>query len=151
MKRTDDNEFMMLAIQAAKESWTAGNRTPFGAVIVKNGKLITSAHNTVKNDVDSTAHAEINVIRKACKILNSNDLSGCSLYTTCEPCPMCFSAAWWSKINKIVYGLGINDLMEKGNRQINVSCYYLNEKGNSRIELVGGVMKKECLKLLDYF
>ena len=149
MKRVDDKEFLMLAIQAAKESWSRGNRTPFGSVIVKDGELIASAFNTVKHDADPTAHAEINVIRKACRILSSNDLSGCTLYTTCEPCPMCFSAAWWSKINRIVFGLGIEDLMNKGNRQINVSSSFLNEHGHSRIEIVGGVLREECLRLLD--
>lgn len=75
---------------------------PFGAVIVKDGEIISSAHNTVIESNDPTAHAEVNAIRKACKKLNTHDLSGCILYTSAEPCPMCLSAIIWSNI-KIVY------------------------------------------------
>lgn len=75
---------------------------PFGAVIVKDGEIISSAHNTVIESHDATAHAEVNAIRKACKKLNTHDLSGCILYTSAEPCPMCLSAIIWANI-KIVY------------------------------------------------
>ena len=75
---------------------------PFGAVIVKDGEIISSAHNTVIECNDPTAHAEVNAIRKACQKLNTHDLSGCILYTSAEPCPMCLSAIIWSNI-KIVY------------------------------------------------
>ena len=75
---------------------------PFGAAIVKDGEIISSAHNTVIESNDPTAHAEVNAIRKACQKLNTHDLSGCILYTSAEPCPMCLSAIIWSNI-KIVY------------------------------------------------
>lgn len=75
---------------------------PFGAAIVKDGEIISSAHNTVIESNDPTAHAEVNAIRKACQKLNTHDLSGCVLYTSAEPCPMCLSAIIWSNI-KIVY------------------------------------------------
>lgn len=78
------------------------NGGPFGAVIVKNGEIIVSAHNTVMESKDPTAHAEVNAIRKACQKLNTHDLSGCILYTSAEPCPMCLSAIIWANI-KIVY------------------------------------------------
>ena len=78
------------------------NGGPFGAVIVKNGEIIVSAHNTVIESKDPTAHAEVNAIRKACQKLNTHDLSGCILYTSAEPCPMCLSAIIWANI-KIVY------------------------------------------------
>ena len=76
---------------------------PFGAVIVKDGKIIASSHNTVIEDNDPTAHAEINVIRKASKILNTHDLSGCILYVNCEPCPMCLSAIIWANIKEVYF------------------------------------------------
>jgi tRNA(Arg) A34 adenosine deaminase TadA len=98
----DDKKFMKIAIQEAKQSSKVGEKTPFGAVIVKNNELISSAYNNVKKSKDPTRHAEINAIRKACKKLKTHDLSGCTLYTTCEPCPMCFSASWWAKISKIM-------------------------------------------------
>ncbi len=76
---------------------------PFGAAIVKDGKVIASAHNTVHESCDATAHAEINAIRKASKALNTADLSGCVLYVNAEPCPMCLSAIIWSNIHDIYY------------------------------------------------
>ena len=92
------NKFMKAAIKEAYKGIENGDGGPFGAVIVKDGKIITSAHNTVIESMDATAHAEINAIRKASKILNTNDLSGCILYTSTEPCPMCLSAIIWSNI-----------------------------------------------------
>ena len=87
------NKYMHEAIKMAelnvKSKFMDGG--PFGAVIVKNGEIITKARNTVLTSNDPTAHAEINAIREACKLLNTNDLSGCDLYTSCFPCPMCFS------------------------------------------------------------
>ena len=78
------------------------NGGPFGAVIVKNEEIISSAHNTVIESHDATAHAEVNAIRKACEKLKTHDLTGCTLYTSAEPCPMCLSAIIWANI-KIVY------------------------------------------------
>ena len=79
------------------------NGGPFGATIIKGGKIIASAHNTVVESKDATAHAEINAIRKASEILNTHDLSGCILYTSAEPCPMCLSAIIWANIKKVYY------------------------------------------------
>ena len=76
---------------------------PFGCIIVKNNEVISEAFNTVTVDNDPTAHAEVNAIRKACKKINNFDLSDCILYTSCEPCPMCLSAIYWSRINKVYY------------------------------------------------
>jgi len=76
---------------------------PFGCIIVKNNEVISEAFNTVTVDNDPTAHAEVNAIRNACKKLNNFDLSDCILYTSCEPCPMCLSAIYWSRINKVYY------------------------------------------------
>ncbi len=145
----NDEKFMRIAISEAKESSKFGEKTPYSAVIVKNNKIISSTHNTVKQSHDPTAHAEINAIRKACKILNTQDLSDCVLYTTCEPCPMCFSASWWAKISKIVYGVNISDIMNKSKRQINISCEFLNKKGNSKIKIKSGILKNQCLELFE--
>ncbi|MDH4129067.1 MAG: nucleoside deaminase [Spirochaetota bacterium] len=76
---------------------------PFGAVIVKDGKIISKGHNKVTSNNDPTAHAEITAIRNACKTLNTFKLTGCIIYTSCEPCPMCLSAIYWSRIEKIYY------------------------------------------------
>jgi len=107
-------KFIRSAIEKARKKDEKGRRTPFGAVIVRDDKIIASANNSVAGDHDPTAHAEVNAIRKACKKIKSNDLSGSVIYTTCEPCPMCFSAIWWAKISQIVFGVGIAELLNHG-------------------------------------
>ena len=104
--RYNMNEFMNEANNEALENKKEGfiNGGPFGAIIVKDNKIISKAHNTVLKDNDPTAHAEINAIRSACILLNTNDLEGCTIYTTCYPCPMCMSAIIWANINTIYYG-----------------------------------------------
>lgn len=77
---------------------------PFGAVIVKDGKIVAEGSNCVTLNNDPTAHAEVTTIRKACTALNTFDLSGCEIYTSCEPCPMCLSAIYWARIERIYYG-----------------------------------------------
>ncbi len=77
---------------------------PFGAVIVKNGKIIARGTNRVTASVDPTAHAEVNVIREAARVLGTYDLSGCEIYTSCEPCPMCLGAIYWAHLDKVYYG-----------------------------------------------
>ncbi|MBN1252601.1 MAG: nucleoside deaminase [Bacteroidales bacterium] len=98
-----NSEFMAEAIRLSKENVENGGG-PFGAVIVKDGKIIAKASNSVTKINDPTAHAEINAIREASKVLNSFDLSGCEIYTSCEPCPMCFGAIYWAHLDKIYYG-----------------------------------------------
>lgn len=97
-------DFMSVAIKEAFSGMRKGEGGPFGAVIVKNGKIISRAHNMVLKTNDPTMHAEIGAIRKATKKLKRFDLSDCVLFTTCEPCPMCFSAIQWAKIKTLYYG-----------------------------------------------
>lgn len=106
-------EAMKLALQKGKEAQLADNG-PFGAAILKKGKLIVATRNTSSEDTDPTAHAEVNAIREACKKLNTTDLSGCILYTSCHPCPMCLSASKWANIEKIVYSLTNDDTKSLG-------------------------------------
>ena len=104
MKITEqDREFMREAIRLASESVRQGGG-PFGAVVVKDGKIIAGSSNSVTIDNDPTAHAEVNTIRKACQQLGTFDLSGCSIYTSCEPCPMCLGAIYWAHLDRIYYG-----------------------------------------------
>ena len=104
---------------------------PFGAVIVDlNGNIIATAHNTVLSDDDPTAHAEINAIRKACKTLKTKDLTGCSLYTTCEPCPMCLSAIIWANIKKVYYVATKKDAKKIGFKDDDIYEYL---KGNNEL------------------
>ena len=102
-------DFMQLAITEAKTGIENAHGGPFGAVVVKDGKVIASGHNRVLVDNDSTCHGEIDAIRKAEQVLKTYDLSNCELYTTGEPCPMCLSAILWANIKKVYYGCTIED------------------------------------------
>lgn len=103
--------FMKRAIELACTSVENGGG-PFGAVIVKDGAIVAEGSNCVTLDNDPTAHAEVTTIRKACKVLNTFDLSGCVVYTSCEPCPMCLSAIYWARIDSIYYGCTKEDAKE---------------------------------------
>ena len=96
------NEFMKRAIELSIESVNKGGG-PFGCVIVKDEKIVSEGSNKVTSSKDPTAHGEIVAIREACKKINNFSLSGCELYSTCEPCPMCLSAIYWARIEKIYY------------------------------------------------
>ena len=100
MKKED---FMRKAIELSLENVKNGGG-PFGAVIVKDGKVIATGVNRVTANHDPTAHAEVNAIREACAKLHTFDLSGCEIYTSCEPCPMCLGAIYWAHLDKIYYG-----------------------------------------------
>ena len=88
---------------------------PFGCVIVRDGEIIGEGANRVLVDGDPTSHGEVVAIRAACAATGSHDLSGCTLYSSCEPCPMCYAAAWWARIDRIYYAATIQDAMEYGN------------------------------------
>lgn len=98
----EDRTFMNMAIEISIENIDSGGG-PFGAVIVRDGKLIAKGANRVAPNNDPTAHAEVMAIRNACSELNTFDLSGCTVYTSCEPCPMCLSALYWAGIERICY------------------------------------------------
>ena len=99
----NDAKFMQLAIDLSNENIDNGGG-PFGAVIVKDNKIISTGVNRVTADNDPTAHAEINAIRNACRNLQTFSLHGCTVYSSCEPCPMCLSALYWARVARIVFG-----------------------------------------------
>lgn len=105
---------MREAIGLAGRNASSVTGGPFGALIVKDGEIISARTNSVTPDKDPTAHAEVNAIREACRKLNTYDLSGCTLYTSCEPCPMCLSAAYWAKVDKIYFAAGRDDAADAG-------------------------------------
>lgn len=105
-------EFMREAIRLSKENIEHGTGGPFGAVIVKEGQIIAKSANKVTSSNDPTAHAEIEVIRQACRKLNTFSLTGCEIYTSCEPCPMCLSAIHWARIEKIYFANTRKDAAE---------------------------------------
>ncbi|VVB79046.1 tRNA-specific adenosine deaminase [uncultured archaeon] len=137
-----EEEFMLEAIADAKK-----NKHHFGAVVVKGEKIISKAG---KRPVgDPRYHAETQAIMKATKKLKSKHLKDCVLYSTCEPCPMCFYMAWITHIPKIVYGASQKDAIKAGFEEIDVDDKELDKKSGNRIKLVKGVMKKECLELFE--
>jgi tRNA(Arg) A34 adenosine deaminase TadA len=98
-----DDRFLARAVELAARGSEAGDGGPFGAVVVRDGRVIGEGWNRVVADRDPTAHAEVNAIRAACAALGSFHLTGCVLYASSEPCPMCLSAAYWARIERIVY------------------------------------------------
>lgn len=108
-----DREFMQRAIDLAAESVKKGGG-PFGAVVVKDGKVIAESANSVTPDNDPSAHAEVNAIRLACKKLGTFMLDGCEIYASCEPCPMCLGAIYWAHIKTIYYAGTRSDAAKAG-------------------------------------
>lgn len=106
-------ELMRRAIALSIDSVRHGGG-PFGAVIARDGEIIAEGSNSVTIDIDPTAHAEVNTIRKACRKLGTFDLTGCDIYTSCEPCPMCFGAIYWAHLDKIYYANDRRDAAKIG-------------------------------------
>ena len=105
--------YMRRAIELSKLSVAKGGG-PFGAVIVKNGEIVGESANSVTIDFDPSAHAEINAIRKACKVLSSHELLGCEIYSSCEPCPMCLGAIYWSRLDNLYFANSKKDAADVG-------------------------------------
>ena len=131
------NRFMKLAVDEARKGINARHGGPFGCVIVRDGEVIGSGQN------DPTCHGEMMAIRNACKKLGSHDLSGCELYTTAEPCPMCRGAIMWANISKVYYGCNVADTDGIGFRD---KVFYESEKDFSE-----ELDRSECLKVFDEY
>lgn len=135
-------EFLLKAIELSESNLNNNNGGPFGAVIVKNGKIISKGINRVISENDPTAHAETEAIRKACKKLRRYHLEDCEIYSSCEPCPMCLSAIYWARISRIYFansrkdaaGIGFQDdflyreiILKPGKRRIPAKQYLRKE------------------------
>ena len=112
MEKTHEH-YLAEAIEIARKNQEKGGG-PFGAIIVRKGEIIAKSGNTVTIDNDPTAHAEINVIRKACKVLNNFELKDCILYSSCEPCPMCLGAIYWARLGAIYFAASREDAEDAG-------------------------------------
>ncbi len=110
----DYKKYIKAAVKVALNGMQNNEGGPFGCVIVKDGKIIGSGNNKVTSTNDPTAHAEIIAIRNACKNLNNFQLTGCTIYTSCEPCPMCLGAIYWARPDKVFYGCTKNDAAKVG-------------------------------------
>ena len=137
------DKFMKIAIDEARTGIKAGHGGPFGCVIVRDGKIIGRGHYEVIKQNDPTCHGEIMAIRDASRALVNYDLTGCELYTTAEPCPMCRGAILWANIRKVYYGCNINDTDKIGFRD---KVFYEDENGFSE-----EMDREECLKVFEEY
>lgn len=141
-----DQHWMKQALEAGFRGVAVG-QTPFGACIVRDAEVVACTHNHVWCNTDITAHAEVHCIRQACEKLDTIDLAGCVIYSTTEPCPMCFSAIHWAKISRIVYGASIADAKAFGFSELEIANQQMKALGGSSVDIVGGLMKDQAIDL----
>lgn len=134
---------MKIAIDEARTGINAGHGGPFGCVIVRDGKIVGQGHNEVVRQKDPTCHGEVMAIRNACKNLGTYDLSGCELYTTAAPCPMCRGAILWANIGRVYYGCTVEDTDSIGFRD---KVFYESENNISE-----ELDREECLKVFEEY
>lgn len=141
---------MNYAIDRARVTMLRDDGGPFGAVVVKDGDIVAISSNTVLKDNDPTAHAEVNAIREACRKLGTYDLSGCVLYATGYPCPMCLAAIMWANIKLVYYGADLVDAEKIGFRDDFI--YHFIKNGNIGEELkIVPCQHDDCVKLFDEY
>ena len=148
------NEYMKIAKELSDENLKTNVGGPFGACIVKDGKIIGKGSNHVLSNNDPTAHSEIMAIREACKNINSYDLSGAELFTSCYPCPMCLSAIIWSNIKKVYYGNTKEDAANIGFRDDLIYNFIKNLTDNSNdssILKLENIDREETIKSFKEF
>jgi guanine deaminase len=141
-------DYMRLAIEKTRAGIDAG-QSPFGSVIVHGGEVVAVTHNTVWLTTDPTAHAEVNCIRAAAGTLKTIFLTGCTLYSTTEPCPMCLSAIHWARIERVVFGATIADAAAAGFHELYVPAKDLAALGKSPLKVESGLLQAECAALFD--
>ena len=141
-----DRQFMTRAIELARSGVDADAGGPFGCVVVKDGEIIGEGNNRVTSTNDPTAHAEVIAIREACKTVDSFQLDGCSIYTSCEPCPMCLGAIYWARPERVFFACTRDDAAKIGFDDDFI--YEELEKANSEREMVAvELMRDEALEV----
>ena len=143
----NNSKFILRAIELSIKS-IKNQGGPFGSVVVKEGKIIAGGFNKVTSNNDPTAHGEIVAIREACKKLNTFNLKGCDLYSSCEPCPMCLSAIYWSHIDRIFYA-NTRDDAKKINFDDSLIYSEISKKNEDRKIPIKQMMRDEALKAFD--
>lgn len=138
-----DIEYVRKAIELSKKGYY-----PYGAIVVKDDKVIAEAFSGDGDKYDPTNHAETLAIRRACKSINSSDLSGSTIYSSCEPCFMCFGSIWWSNVSRIVYGTTIKESNIILDTSINIDINELNKKTGNKIKIFGGLLKEEATQVM---
>jgi tRNA(Arg) A34 adenosine deaminase TadA len=145
-----DAHFMRMAIRKAMEGVREGG-SPFGACVVRGTEVVACVHNVVRQSTDITAHAEVHALRVACRALDTIDLTGCTVYATTEPCPMCFSAIHWARCDRIVFGTSIADAQAAGFRELTIPNETMKRLGRSTVAIEGGFLRDECLAVFEAF
>jgi len=140
---------MRIALDEARQSKLEGNKG-YGAVVTMGAEVISRAHDTAGTQRDPSKHAEVNALRLAVKKTGDPNLCGAILFSTCEPCPMCASLAVWSNITSFVYGASIEETSALGRTRIQVGVRTIVENSPACIEVIGGVLREECLQLYRY-
>jgi tRNA(Arg) A34 adenosine deaminase TadA len=146
--RVDFEALMRLALEEAQVSRQEGNQG-YGAVVVLGQRILARAHDTAITQHDPSLHAEVNAIRQAVQVLGDDNLSGAILFSTCEPCPMCSSLAVWTNLTTIVYGASMAEMAQLGKARIHVNASDIVVKSPVMIEIIGGVLREECLALYE--
>ena len=141
-------KFMEAALQEAYEGIEKNHGGPFGAVVVKDGRIVGRGHNRVLYKKDPTCHGEMEAIRDACKNLGTHDLTGCQLYTTAEPCPMCLGAILWSNIQEVYFGCDRIDTDRIGFRD---DVFYEYLDGKNDILSIRQIDHEKCLSLFEHY
>ena len=139
-------EFMRFAIEKDREGVAQG-QWPYGTCLVKQDEVVACVHNVTRADMDPTGHAETHALRVGCLKLNSLDLTGCEMYATCEPCPMCFAACHNAGVSTIVYGASLVDSPSGGERGSVVTAQRMKQLLASPIDVVGGFLRDEVIPL----
>jgi guanine deaminase len=145
---TPNPVFMRRAIDEALTHLPALEGGPFGVCLVQGDEVLAVAHNTVLKDRDPTCHAEVNAIRLAARKLQSFDLSGCELYSTTEPCPMCFAAIHWARLGRLIYGTTIAEVARLGFNELTLGSREMQALGRSPVVIYPGCLAEECRQLL---
>lgn len=141
-------KFMEVALQEAYEGIEKNHGGPFGAVVVKDGRIVGRGHNRVLYKKDPTCHGEMEAIRDACKNLGTHDLTGCQLYTTAEPCPMCLGGILWSNIQEVYFGCDRIDTDRIGFRD---DVFYEYLDGKNDILSIRQIDHEKCLSLFEHY
>ncbi len=157
-----DEKFMRMAFEQARRAVREGNE-PFGAVLVKDGEVVATGRNKINSENDPTYHAETGLIRDFCHESGVTDLSGYTMYTSCEPCVMCAGCMIWSKLGRMVYGISVEQLFsllegstsdvfsQEDDRGISMPSAKVFSRSRNRIDIIGGILEEEAIALYrDY-
>jgi guanine deaminase len=147
----DPREYMLLAVARARKTCAKGEGGPFGACVVRKGKIVAIASNQVLRRRNAIWHAEMRAITEASRRLKTHELKDCEIYSTTEPCVMCFAAINWAKIRKVYFGTTVPDVKRLGFNELTISNKTLKRLGRSRVRIEAGFCRRECSELLDFW